>query len=209
MEKIESRHACFPKSLFTQGLILDQTFACLVENGYRSTTLSEVCRRAGISRGTALYHYRSTEDLVIAVLEHALANELRAFHCHISDGGEFTDGKKVMDALWASFSGPAFHVWLEVWVASRTNPALNRRAMAVGRRFSDAVHGSYELRGGGGSVEQSRILAMVKTTFALLTGMSVRGTVPDQMDSMVLLESIKAGCRAAFPEPVSRQEFLQ
>src|SRR4051794_19996238 len=54
----------------TRELLLDATIACLVELGYARTTVHEICRRAGLSRGAQQHHFTTKADLMTSALEH-------------------------------------------------------------------------------------------------------------------------------------------
>jgi AcrR family transcriptional regulator len=57
--------------------ILDAAEALFAERGYEGTTLQEIGRAAGVSRGTPGYFFGSKERLYAAVLERAFAAELK------------------------------------------------------------------------------------------------------------------------------------
>ncbi len=56
----------------SRAAILDAAEVLFAHKGYRATSLSEVGRRAGVSRGTPGYFYGSKEQLYRAVLDRAL-----------------------------------------------------------------------------------------------------------------------------------------
>jgi AcrR family transcriptional regulator len=58
------------RSSATREALLDATIACLVEDGYASTTTSRVAERAGVSRGAHLHHFQTRPALVAAAIEH-------------------------------------------------------------------------------------------------------------------------------------------
>ena len=43
----------------------------------------------------------------------------------------------IIDAMWPMFKGPTFYAWLELVVASRTDPALNDAVRAASERFGE------------------------------------------------------------------------
>ena len=52
------------------------------EKGYRTTSMSEVAKAAGVADGTIFYHFKTKEDLFVAVLEHfkvEIVNECTEF----------------------------------------------------------------------------------------------------------------------------------
>jgi len=53
----------------TRRLILDAATALIAERGYHGTTVNEMIARAGLSKGTFYWHFRSKEEVLLAVLE--------------------------------------------------------------------------------------------------------------------------------------------
>ena len=49
------------------------------EHGYSGTTVDEIVARAGVSKGTVYYHFKSKADLVSALLEDGLQRLARSF----------------------------------------------------------------------------------------------------------------------------------
>lgn len=117
--------------------LLDATVAVLIERGYRGTSLPEVCKRAGVSRGAQLHHYPTKEALVAAAIEHLLTRRVREL------GDRFSRARSgVLDLgdaaakLWSIYTGDTFYAWLELVVAARTEPELRKLLAAVDKRFA-------------------------------------------------------------------------
>lgn len=113
------------RSADMQRRLMDATLASLSERGYRGTTTLEVQKRAGVSRGALLHHYKSRSDLILAAVDH-LARErmvevLKLASAHPPDEHRMTWAVKV---LWATFDGPLFTASLELWLAARTDDEL-------------------------------------------------------------------------------------
>src|SRR5579884_4027610 len=66
------------RSASTREALLNATIACLVEDGYASTTTAKVSQRAGVSRGAHLHHFQTRQALLAAAMEHLAAR--RAEH---------------------------------------------------------------------------------------------------------------------------------
>lgn len=49
---------------------------CLQQRGLGATTLKEVAARAGVTQGTVYYHFRTKEDLLLAVIESTISDHL-------------------------------------------------------------------------------------------------------------------------------------
>ena len=57
------------RSASTRKRVIDATLYCLANKGYSSTTLSEIIKQAGVSRGALLHHFPSKIDLVAASMQ--------------------------------------------------------------------------------------------------------------------------------------------
>jgi len=120
--------------------LLDATVSLVIERGYRGTSLPEICKRAGVSRGAQLHHYPTKEALVAGSIEHLLVrrvNELadRLARAIESSGGAFDLGDAATK-LWSIYTGDTFYAWLELVVAARTEPELQRLLADVDKRFT-------------------------------------------------------------------------
>src|SRR5687768_16582796 len=84
----------------------------LVEVGYAGTSMSEIADRAGISRGALIERH---EDLRRSLEELPPDTNRSPAEC--------------VDLLWLIAEGWSFPAWLEVVVASRTDPELRAVVM--------------------------------------------------------------------------------
>ena len=127
------------RSAETRRRLLDATVACLFERGYAGTTTTEIATRAGVSRGAQLHHFPKKDELVVSALEYVFElrlNEMSAAIAEPPPGNRENRIAMLIDAMWPMFKGPTFYAWLELVVASRTDPALNAAVGAAGDRFA-------------------------------------------------------------------------
>jgi AcrR family transcriptional regulator len=127
------------RSAETRRRLLDATVACLFERGYAGTTTTEIATRAGVSRGAQLHHFPKKDELVVSALEHVFELRLSEMSAAIAEpppGNRENRIAMLIDAMWPMFKGPTFYAWLELVVASRTDPALNEAVRAAGERFA-------------------------------------------------------------------------
>jgi AcrR family transcriptional regulator len=129
------------RSAETRRRLLDATVECLHEFGYAGTTTTEIARRAGVSRGAQLHHFHRKQDLVVSALEHVFALRLEQF---MQAAVELPVGLEarinaLVDLLWAAFKGPTFYAWLELVVASRTDPPLREAVRLASDNFGQGV----------------------------------------------------------------------
>jgi AcrR family transcriptional regulator len=112
----------------TRRRILDATVQCLHDYGYGGTTTVRVVERAGVTRGALAHHFASKADMVAAAVGHIAASRAadvipKLDHAQLSD--DPIDAG--LDLLWAVHQGNIFVAVVELWVAARTDPELQRR----------------------------------------------------------------------------------
>lgn len=112
----------------TRGALLDATIEVLVDCGYAGLTTTMVCERAGVTRGAQAHYFATKADLVVQSLSHLtdkLVVELVAQPIGVADGLE-KQYAALLNRLWEIYSGPVSQALLELFVAARTDPELNR-----------------------------------------------------------------------------------
>jgi AcrR family transcriptional regulator len=120
----------------TTDLLLDATIAAIIANGYRGASLPEICRRAGVSRGAQLHHFPTKEALVAAAVERLFKKRLAEMEKRLSRAmGGTLDLRDAASFLWSLYTSDTFYAWLELVVASRTEPDLRKVVTAVDARF--------------------------------------------------------------------------
>jgi AcrR family transcriptional regulator len=61
----------------TRRSLLEAAAKLIAERGYRGTTVNDVIARAGLSKGTFYWHFKSKHDLLLAVLEERFDRPVR------------------------------------------------------------------------------------------------------------------------------------
>lgn len=132
------------RAIATRDGLLRATVVALLECGYRGTTTQEVCRRAEVSRGTLLHHFRTRSELVAAAAEHVFREQIDDFVRRIESLSELSDdgsdrARSVIRLLWEGFRDPVFYAFLEVTVAARTDPDLQKALRRVYRWYGEEI----------------------------------------------------------------------
>jgi len=60
-------------SISTRDRILQAAFTVLAKQGYGNTSIKDIAEQAGVAQGLVHYHYKSKQQLVLAVLEYVCA----------------------------------------------------------------------------------------------------------------------------------------
>jgi AcrR family transcriptional regulator len=96
-----------------------------------------IAEAAGLSRGAMLHHFPSRTDVVRAAVEHLHAKRLKAFRAAV-DGlppGE-NRARAALRAHWDQLRHPLYAVFIELYVAARTDPELSGILASVEGAFA-------------------------------------------------------------------------
>lgn len=128
----------------TRAQLFEATIECLIDLGYAGTSLNEICKRAGLTRGAQQHHFATKAELMAHALEY-LVTKLRDqvmddVHQLADDPDRVAKG---IDLLWKSFSGTLSTAAMELWVAARTDPELRGAMLPVDRALGRATYDLY------------------------------------------------------------------
>nr|WP_042186002.1 TetR/AcrR family transcriptional regulator [Kibdelosporangium sp. MJ126-NF4] len=156
----------------TRSALLDATVDCLVDLGYSGTTVHEICRRAGLSRGAQQHHFTTKAELMAAAVEH-LFRRLRE-----EVGGALVAPpgprrvQEAIDLLWRGFSGKLSTAALELWVAARTDDELRRSMLPIDRALGRSTLEIYR-EAAGVDVPDERLETLYWLTVNLTRGLAL------------------------------------
>lgn len=113
------------KSASTRLQIVEATLRCFVKLGYFHTTTPAIAAEAGLSRGAMLHHFPSRMDVVRAAVQHLHAKRLVAFRAAVDGLPEgVSRAHAALRAHWEQLRHPLYGVFIELYVAARTDPEL-------------------------------------------------------------------------------------
>lgn len=162
--------------------LLEATVECLVERGWSGTSTTLVSQRAGVSRGAQLHHFPTKNDLVLGAVEHLSqlrGEELARAATKLPDGPR--SSRAVLEMLAEHFVSPVFTAALELWVAARTDPALQVAVEPLEQRIGREIHRhTVELL--GADEQQPRVRELVQATLDLVRGLGLANTISDDTD---------------------------
>jgi len=194
------------RSAETRRRLLEAAIACLNERGYTGTTTTEIAGRAGVSRDAQVHHFRHKEELVIGALEHICSRRLAELEYAFEElpiGGLEFRLDTLIDLMWTAFRGPSFYAWLELLVASRTEPILRVAVRETNRRLAIGIRKAFAkfLDDGLTPADRAERLArVVEIAFGKLESMALERTLldadePDPPDLLKSLEDLKKTAR--------------
>lgn len=165
----------------TVDLIVNATLDAIAEVGLRNTTTGEISRRAGVSIGALFHHFETRLDIIVAAVEHNLeqrfarvssvADTLRRDVPTDSVGG--ADPRALIGTLRAIAREPRSMVWIEVFLESRTDPALRDRVAPILARQRDRFRAAASLEPGLKSMDPLDRLTWVELLRNVIAGESI------------------------------------
>lgn len=120
----------------TRARLVTATITCLAEHGYPATTTRRVAEIADVSLGALAHHFPSRLALVTSTLDEVSRRMSVEMPAH---PGADPDPFRVLDALWALFSGELFTVWVKVWVAAAEDPELYAALVPLEARIAVTI----------------------------------------------------------------------
>lgn len=128
----------------TKTRILDAAFRRLVQEGYAALSVREIGRDAGVNHALINYHFRSKDQLVIAVLDEANQRLLERQQRMYAAPGGFAEKWALARSFYQSDLASGFvRLQAELWAASFADPRLREkfvtRIQAWRKVVADAV----------------------------------------------------------------------
>lgn len=118
----------------TVGRLVDATIASIAQAGYAGTSVGEVCRRSGVSRGGLFRHFDSRLALVAAAAEEVARRHLALVRRRLATAPP-EDLRAALRLMRARHRDESNVVWFELMVAARTDAELRECLSPVARRF--------------------------------------------------------------------------
>jgi AcrR family transcriptional regulator len=125
-ETTNPEHWQTTKSEFTRESILSAIVECLAEFGYSNLTLGQVARKAGLSKGAMQHHFESKAAAIEAALRFIFQQQLemqKTYGLQPTESHEAAHARRV-EARWRFVSDPSYVAFVEIAMASRTDPHL-------------------------------------------------------------------------------------
>ncbi|MHB8106623.1 MAG: TetR/AcrR family transcriptional regulator [Candidatus Cryosericum sp.] len=126
------------RSQETRSRILAAAEQSFAEHGYDVTSVDNICRAAGISKGAFYYHFPSKGSVFVALLDAWLAELDRQF-ASVQTSGESVPRQVAAMAAGANeiyhVAGTKWNILLEFWAKAKTDPEVAHSMVAMLRRY--------------------------------------------------------------------------
>jgi len=120
------------KSLKTKKHIIQAAESCIAANGFDSSGIAEVCKKAGVSKGAFYHHFESKEALIIELLNQwmkKLDRYLNIADKNSRDALDFFYNIERISTPVFSEAGEQLSVFLEIWIKSIRDEKLRGKTI--------------------------------------------------------------------------------
>jgi AcrR family transcriptional regulator len=131
----------------TRSHILQAAEECFAQYGYDATSVAEVCRRAGVTKGGFYHHFPSKQALFLELLERWLAEldiQLAATRAQADTIPEGLLQMAEMVRPVFQATGGQLPISLEFWTKATRDPTVRQATVAPYRRYRDFFSGMIE-----------------------------------------------------------------
>lgn len=186
----------------TQAALLDATIESLVDLGWSGTSTTEVVRRAGVSRGAQVHHFRTKDDLVLAAIERLLSRRQAEFDDAFDRlPPERRTPPEALEMLWEQCFGASFDAWLELAIAARRSPALHARFVDVEQRFAESTIDRFQRWFPEAFADRAVARVAMRLTFSLLDGLALGRIAGHSEDDLADVRAAFNFLSASFLDP--------
>ena len=119
------------RSAAMRARLIEAAIQSLVDRGYAATTVVEVCKRAGVTRGALFHHFDDLADLLGAALTALFSDMIE------SNLEQENPAEDMVTRAWKNVSRKDFKAVIEIWLAAKNDPQLATRLGPVIEKFRE------------------------------------------------------------------------
>jgi AcrR family transcriptional regulator len=124
--------------------LIEAAIRCILDLGYYRATSNEIARQAGVTWGSIQYHFRTREQLLIAVLEREFDRYIYEL-AHTSLTGETRQERlnALADFVWNWYGRREYLVTLQIHLNLQRDPKLEQATVRAMNRLRDAAESAW------------------------------------------------------------------
>jgi AcrR family transcriptional regulator len=188
----------------TRERLLEATVRSLAELGYRGTSTTEICKRAGVSRGAQLHHYPTKQELVAAAVDHLLGKRVSELRERLASAPQgVLDLADAAAMLWTIYTGDTFYAWLELVVAARTDLELQKLVADLDVRFVKKAERLCQKFLLPYVEDEAEIAATTRLILAMFDGLATHRII--HKDDALAKRALRVAAKAGLFAPKDRQ----
>ncbi|MDO7789161.1 TetR/AcrR family transcriptional regulator [Desulforamulus aquiferis] len=116
-------------------LIADSALTCFLNSGYNSTSVDEIVKVSGVSKGGIYWHFKSKEDIFIYIIERQMNHWLTQYLSSLDESDSVFDKlTKYLDHHLQKLDTPILAVMSEFFMQTKDPEVINKlHRLAINR----------------------------------------------------------------------------
>jgi AcrR family transcriptional regulator len=114
------------RSAETRSRVIQAAIECIAAHGFRNTTTSRICERAGVTWGAIQHQFGDKNAIIFAVVDQALQELVTELGRVPMDLPVRERLRAFMRRAWKAYSRPSYRVLLEIVLNLRNDSGLDR-----------------------------------------------------------------------------------
>lgn len=188
--------------------ILSSAAHLFASKGFKETSTSEIAAAIGVAESTIFYHFRTKEEVLLAVLEKIREKLLEAFDAH-RRGRNFKSGMDMLEdtiGYYFELSGmmpETFRLLHQhfLYELAGVNPVCREHLEAIYSCFVDFFESAIRAGHADGTIVPNSTRKSAMILFAMVDGL-VRFNTHKLYDPGTLYDELLASCRRMLEAPV-------
>lgn len=181
--------------------ILRAAAALFANKGFKETSMAEVAAMTGTAGSNIFYHYKTKEDIFLAILKSAKEELLHEFETFLGQH-HFTDGLSMLEhiiAFYLNLAGTRQELFMLLhhrfpYELAAVNPVCRGHLEAIYTCFADLFEKAILLGQADGSIVQASARKNALLVFAMVDGV-VRFNTYQLYEAGTLYEDLIGSCR--------------
>jgi AcrR family transcriptional regulator len=128
------------RSAETRSRLIDAAISCLHRLGYGATTVTEVAKAAGVSRGAMTHQFPAKADLMVAVVRAVFRKDADYYRQSVAEASPLDWLRSLPWTTWGAVSQPSGIAVMEIMLASRSDPELADRLREMQTKIDAESH---------------------------------------------------------------------
>ncbi len=169
--------------------ILAAAFRCFSEKGYHPTTMDDVVRASGLSKGALYWHFEGKQDVFLAVFDAFAAEVFDAFRAVAAEPGPVAPklrrlGDRIVALLGAEGRG------LDVWIEFFSHPRARERFASVYRQSRELIGDMVRDGIARGEIRDLPVEGVAAALTAAIEGLMLQAMVDGSFDVRAHAETL-------------------
>ena len=164
--------------------ILQAALTCFARKGYHQTTMDDIVKEAGLSKGGVYWHFGSKKELFLVLFEAMIADTevavLNSLETNQSVREKLIDTLRMYSVLaTADEFQSIMPLLIDVWAQNRRDPDVNQVTVALYHRFREPLVQLIDAGIAAGEFKSVNAQALANILFALYDGLMVQWMIDE------------------------------